>query len=99
MKLHRWKDIRRGKLSDKELAEVDKAVDEEAMELRLRSLREALGITQQQLAEVLGVAQSEVSRLERREDHHISTVRKVVEALGGELEVSAVFGKKRVRVA
>jgi hypothetical protein len=49
--------------------------------------------------EAAGMAQSEVSRLERREDHHVSTLRKVVEALGGELEVSAVFGEKRVRVA
>jgi predicted transcriptional regulator len=99
MTLHRWKDIKKGKLSDKRVAELEKKVADELLDMSLRDLRESLGITQQALAEAVGMAQSEVSRLERREDHHVSTLRKVVEALGGELEVSAVFGKKRVRVA
>jgi predicted transcriptional regulator len=99
MTLHRWNDIKRGKLSDKRVAELEKKVADELLEMSLRELRESLGITQQALAEAVGMAQSEVSRLERRDDHYVSTLRKVVEALGGELEVSAVFGKKRVRVA
>ena len=99
MKTHRWKDIRRGKLSAKKLAGVEKRVREELLDLSLRELRKSLGITQRDLAEAIGVAQSEVSRLERRDDCHVSTLRKVVNALGGDLEVSAVFGKKRVRVA
>ena len=99
MKTHRWKDIRKSKLSEARIAEIEKEVAHELLEMSLRDLRESLGMTQQELAKVIDMTQSEVSRLERREDHHISTVRKVVEALGGELEVSAVFGKKRVRVA
>lgn len=99
MKTHRWKDIRRGKLSAKKLAEVDKQVRDELLGLSLRDLRQSLGITQHDLAKAVGIAQSEVSRLERRDDYHVSTLRKVVTALGGDLEVSAVFGKKRVRVA
>lgn len=99
MKTHRWKDIRRGNLSAQKLAEVEKQVRKDLLELSLRELRESLGITQRDLAEAIGMAQSEVSRLERRENCHVSTLRKVVKALGGDLEVSAVFGKKRVRVA
>lgn len=99
MRTHRWKDIRRGKLSEKKLAAVEKEVEKELVELTLRDLRQTLGITQEQLANAIGSAQSEVSRLENRDDHHVSTLRKVVKALGGELEVAAVFGKKRVRVA
>jgi predicted transcriptional regulator len=99
MTLHRWKDIKKGSLTDKRVAELEKKVTDELLDMSLRDLRESLGITQQALAEAVGMAQSEVSRLERREDHHVSTLRKVVEALGGELEISAVFGKKRVRVA
>jgi predicted transcriptional regulator len=99
MKLHRWKDIRRGKLSAKKLAEVEKQVREELLDLSLRDLRKSLGITQHDVAKAIGMAQSEISRLERRDDFHVSTLRKVVKALGGDLEISAVFGKKRVRVA
>ena len=99
MKMHQWKNIRRGKLSAKKLAEVEKQVREDLLELNLRELRESLGITQRDVAKAIGKAQSEVSRLERRDDCHVSTLRKVVKALGGDLEVSAVFGKKRVRVA
>ena len=99
MKTHRWKDIRRGNLSAKKLAEVEKQVREDLLDLSLRELRKSLGITQHDLAEAIGMAQSEVSRLERRDDCHVSTLRKVVKALGGDLEVSAIFGKKRVRVA
>jgi predicted transcriptional regulator len=99
MKIHRWKDIRRGKLSARKLAQVEKQVQKELVDLSLRDLRKSLGITQHDVAKALGMAQSEVSRLERRDDCHVSTLRKVVQALGGDLEISAVFGKKRVRVA
>ncbi|HEX2675931.1 MAG TPA: helix-turn-helix transcriptional regulator [Polyangiales bacterium] len=64
----------------------------------LRALREAQGITQQALADAAGIQQSEVSRLERRGDYHVSTLRKIVAALGGKLEVVARFGKKRVAI-
>jgi hypothetical protein len=42
--------------------------------------------------------QSELSKAERRADHRLSTLRRYVEALGGELEVFARFGSKRVRL-
>ena len=64
----------------------------------LRGLRESQGVTQQTLAEAAGIQQSEVSRLERRDDYHLSTLRKIVIALGGKLEVVARFGKKRVSI-
>ncbi len=44
-----------------------------------------------QLAEALDVAQSEISRIERRNDVLLSTLRRYVRALGGELEVIATF--------
>jgi transcriptional regulator with XRE-family HTH domain len=57
----------------------------------LAELRGALDITQEDLAYRLSISQSSVSRLERRGDMHISTLRQVVAALGGELHLSAVF--------
>lgn len=59
--------------------------------MNLAELRGAMELTQEELAERLSVAQSNVSRLERRHDMLISTLREVVEALGGELHLSAVF--------
>ncbi len=57
----------------------------------LVDLRKARNLTQVKLAESLGVAQSEVSRLEQRTDMYVSTLRDVVEAMGGELEIRAKF--------
>jgi transcriptional regulator with XRE-family HTH domain len=54
----------------------------------LRELRAALGFTQEQLANRLGVQQAAVSRLERRPDMTLSSLRRYVEALGGELEIN-----------
>jgi predicted transcriptional regulator len=99
MKTHRWRDIRGagGKVSPKRLAEIDDAVAEEARSFR--TLREGLGITQTELAKLANMTQSEVSKFETREDHRIERMREMVEALGGKLEVIAVIGDKRVRVA
>ena len=67
--------------------------------LALAQLRQSRNVTQVQLAETLGITQGNVSRLEARSDVYLSTLRSYVEALGGHLEVAAVFGDERVPVA
>jgi len=62
----------------------------------LRALRDKLGITQEELADRIKVSQSQLSRLERRKDSRLSTIRRYVEAMGGELEITAVIRGKRV---
>jgi transcriptional regulator with XRE-family HTH domain len=57
----------------------------------LYQLRKALALTQEQVAQELGVGQAAVSRLERRPDMYLSTLRRFVEAMGGELEIRARF--------
>jgi transcriptional regulator with XRE-family HTH domain len=57
----------------------------------LDELRHAREITQQHLAQVLGVNQAAVSRMERRTDMYLSTLRSFIEAMGGRLEIRAVF--------
>ena len=64
----------------------------------LADLRGARNLTQEELAERLDISQSNVSRLEHRDDILVSTLRQVVEAMGGELELEAVFPDGRVRV-
>ena len=66
--------------------------------LTLAELRRLRGLTQVEAATGAGMDQSELSKAERREDHRLSTLRRYVEALGGELEVFARFGSKRVRL-
>ena len=70
-----------------------------AEEYNLRDVREALSKSQAQVAEALGVEQAAVSKLERRADMYVSTLRKLVRAMGGELEVVARFpGRDPVRI-
>ncbi len=62
-----------------------------AEEMTLRELRKMREITQAELAEKLGVKQEQVSRAEQRQDAHISTLRRTIEAMGGRLIVVAQF--------
>ncbi|SRR5712692_8645919 len=59
--------------------------------VRLGKLREARRKTQVQLAQAIGTTQANVSRLENRDDLYLSTLSEYVEALGGHLELRAVF--------
>ena len=62
-----------------------------AEEMSLRDLRQALKLTQERMAETLGIGQEGVSRLEKRSDLLISTLRSYVEAMGGSLSIVAEF--------
>ena len=98
MRVHRWRDIEKGKLTAEQIAAGDRWVEEQILEMSLRDLRQALGKTQQDVAKVTDMTQGELSRAERRSDHLLSTLRRYVEGLGGKLEVSARFGRRRVRL-
>jgi DNA-binding XRE family transcriptional regulator len=68
------------------------AIENRAMELAtLKDLRHASEKTQQELAELLGVGQETISRLEKRSDILLSTLRHYVESMGGKLELVAQF--------
>lgn len=99
MKLHKWKDIREKKLSPEQLRRIDEEVEQELLEMDLRALREAVGLTQEELARKVEVTQSQLSKLERREDHRLSTLRRYVEALGGEIEIVALIEGKKIRLS
>jgi plasmid maintenance system antidote protein VapI len=67
-------------------------------ELLLSEIRELAGKSQQQVAEVLGMKQPSLSKLEKQSDMQISTLRRIVNALGGELEVVAKFPTGKVKL-
>lgn len=77
-------------------ARVDARKQEIRKALQLEELRASRKVTQDLLANMLGVSQARVSKLEGQNDARLSTLRAYVEALGGELEVNAVFGDERI---
>jgi transcriptional regulator with XRE-family HTH domain len=79
-------------------ARVAKRVRETLRAMHLDELRKAREMTQTKLAETLGVNQGEVSKIEHRTDLYISTLTQYVEALGGSLEIRAVFPDGDVRI-
>src|ERR1041384_2476452 len=62
-----------------------------AEEMTLQELRRARKLTQVRMAKELGIGQDGVSKLEKRADLMISTLRKTVEAMGGSLSLVAEF--------
>jgi transcriptional regulator with XRE-family HTH domain len=99
MKAKTWSDIRAQRFTAEELRKIDQEVESELLEMDLRALREAMGLTQGELAQRVEITQSQLSKMERRDDHRISTLRRYVEALGGSLEICAIVNGKRVKLA
>ena len=64
----------------------------------LAQLRKALGLTQAQVADSLGIDQAEVSKMERRLNHKLATLERFVQATGGALRISAVYGDVEVEL-
>jgi len=66
-------------------------------DMALDELRAARNLTQEQLAKALGVAQAAV-KMQRRADMYISTLHTAIKAMGGDLEIRAVFPEGTVRI-
>lgn len=69
-----------------------------AEEATLRQLRAARERSQVEMAEKLHINQAAVSKLERRTDMYLSTLRNFIEAMGGKLEIIARFPNQAVRI-
>src|SRR5271155_2634405 len=69
-----------------------------AEEVTLRQLRTARERSQVEMAEKLHIKQAAVSKLERRTDMYLSTLRGYIEAMGGQLEIIARFPNRAVRI-
>ena len=68
-------------------------------EMALDELRAALSLTQEHLAETLGVRQSSVSKIIRGQNMYISTLDKVIKAMGGDLEVFVVLPNGKIKLS
>jgi transcriptional regulator with XRE-family HTH domain len=67
-------------------------------EMLLSEIRKLAGKSQGELARTLGIKQPSLSKLENQDDMQISTLKKIIEALGGEVQIIARFPKSAVRV-
>jgi len=79
------------KMSQERRARNEAAAAKMIDEMALDELREARDLTQEQLARLLHVNQAAVSKMERRADMYITTLQGVIKAMGGRLEIRAVF--------
>ena len=68
------------------------------VEMQLQALRKSKNMTQTDVARAMRVEQAAVSKMERREDMYLSTLREYVTALGGELKLVAVFPEGDIQV-
>jgi DNA-binding XRE family transcriptional regulator len=94
---HKWKDIRRT-LSPEQEEATRQYVKSVVEAVTLNQLREARSLTQANLASVLGVNQGSVSKMEKRTDMYISTLRNFIQAMGGQLQIKAVFPEGEVEI-
>ena len=98
MTLRKFEDLATKKLGADRYARVRREAQKELLEASLAEVRNMSGKTQVEVASALEKVQSEISRIESQDDWLLSTLKSYVEALGGELEVVAVLGDKRLRL-
>jgi len=90
MKRHKWTDIK-ARTKPETRRRIETEAQRLSEDLHLSQLRKARGLTQETMAELLGVSQAEVSKMERRTELYVGTLRKFIEAMNGELVLAARF--------
>lgn len=88
----------RAKMSPEARAKAEEQTLQLLREMPLQELRQARKMSQEQMAKNLHTKQSNVSRIEKRTDMYISTLRSVIKAMGGDLEIVARFPDGNVRI-
>jgi transcriptional regulator with XRE-family HTH domain len=98
MPRHKWNNLTK-RMSPQRRARLEQGVREDLAEMLLSEIRRLAGLTQEQLAGTLGIKQPTLSQLESQDDMQISTLRGIVEALGGELEIIATLPGGRIALS
>ncbi len=99
MKTTKWKDVRKRVVTPDDEPHIRSIREIMRAERRLAGLRRHRHMSQETLAEKLSVSQSSVSQFERAEDMRLSTLENYVEALGGHLEIRAVFDDETLPIS
>lgn len=67
-------------------------------EMVLAELRRAMKLSQEELAAILHINQASVARMEKHTDMYIGTLRRFIQAMGGELDIVARFPDRQIRI-
>ena len=67
-------------------------------EMALAEVRRAMKLSQEELAAILHINQASVAKMEKRTDMYIGTLRRFIQAMGGELEIVARFPDRQIRI-
>lgn len=89
----------RARMSPERREKAAKGAREDMAEMLLAEIRKLVGLTQEELASSLGIRQSSLSKLESQEDMQISTLNRLVEALGGEMEIIVTLPSGRISLS
>lgn len=89
----------RKKMSSERQARAKARTEEMLAEIALQELRQALNLTQEQVAAAMQMNQGAVSKMEHQSDIYVSTLRKFVSAMGGQLKLVASFPDREVVIS
>ena len=89
----------RNRMADDRRANIVRRTEELLASLPLHEIRQAKNLSQEDLARKLNVRQAAVSKVERRTDLYVSTLRKHIEAMGGSLIIQAEFPEGRYEIS
>ena len=90
----KWDNLK-NRMSRGAQSRVNSRVSETLASMPLAEIRKAIGMTQQELSKSLETGQGSVSKIEHAADMYLTTLRKYIEALGGELVLKASFPNGR----
>ncbi|WP_413990651.1 XRE family transcriptional regulator [Labrys okinawensis] len=88
----------RARMSPEAQAEAEALAAQLDEEMDLAEVRRALKLSQDEIAQTLQVGQGSIAKLEKRTDMYVSTLRRFIEAMGGELEIVARFPDHAVKI-
>ena len=86
-------------MGPKRVAEAKALANRKLEKMLLSQVRKQLGLTQVAVARKMRVSQSALSQLEAQDDMQLSTLRRLVKALGGELDVVLRFGERSITLS
>ena len=91
-------DILKNKLSKERKIAIEQRIEDIIETMPLSELRQARQFTQEKLARSMKIKQASISKMEGQTDMYISTLRKYIKAMGGDLEIIAKFPEGSVRI-
>jgi len=69
------------------------------LEMPLNELQQGRGLLKKMLTEVLNVQQPSIAKMQKRTDMYLSTLRSHIEAMGGELDIIALYPDGAVKIS